>query len=492
MATFLSGQNIGYWGTTDNYIYADLSGTVTRNNNTVTLSNMTLSLTSRYSNSWGQGAYSFTVGDSSTSFTVTANGTDLGSYSLNSYSFSVSASQTSESVSWSSYDGNSGSFTVTFASGGSAPSGGYITDASSSWGAGEINVTASAAGVSSTGGVSLTTLQFKVLESAYTTSGLPARQINISNGDAVTVNNGSPAYSGGITILPNKQYYLGIYAANSISDYSYNGGSIVTKPQPPEIYKVETTGDTAVVYWRIAADGGYYSKTMEYSTNSGSSWKSLSTASGSGAKQGYFTMRTLLPGQQYSILTRTRTTAGTSTSSPYYFTTNNMALYGSEDLHATRIDTLYGAVGMTFWGQDYYYARPIYKLYGAVPESSYRPNVYLGIFEGTSVNMDTLYYYIRNTLNEPDRDPQVITVVRNDDDEYTVKLTFTNGNYYTWSQLIASAALSKLEDLGVSGLELSDLSGMTIGSTNSGITFIYSTIWKTKLAYQGFGHLTYS
>lgn len=120
MATFFSGQNIGYWSSTSNYIYGTLTGNVSRSGNTVTLSGMNLSLTTRYT-STGSGQLWFEVNGTRTTFTASASGTSLGSHGLNNTSFSVSTSQTSASVSWKSSDGNTGSFTVTFPSGATVP-----------------------------------------------------------------------------------------------------------------------------------------------------------------------------------------------------------------------------------------------------------------------------------------------------------------------------------------------------------------------------------
>ena len=90
MATFFSGQVIGYWSTSTNYMYGTLTGDVTRSGNTVTLSNMSLAITSRYT-SYGTSSDSLTVNGTPTSFTVNfgSGSTSAGSYAINSTSFSV-------------------------------------------------------------------------------------------------------------------------------------------------------------------------------------------------------------------------------------------------------------------------------------------------------------------------------------------------------------------------------------------------------------------
>lgn len=160
MATFFSGQVIGYWSTSTNYMYGTLTGDVTRNGDTVTLSNMSLAITSRYS-SYGTSSDSLTVNGTSTSFTVNfgSGSTSAGSYAINSTSFSVAASDTSHTVSWS-YSGNgeqtgSGTFVVTFPAGYTAPDTPTISGSNTSATSNTITYGTTSFGNPSTGTVTL-------------------------------------------------------------------------------------------------------------------------------------------------------------------------------------------------------------------------------------------------------------------------------------------------------------------------------------------------
>lgn len=350
MATFLSSENIGYWGQTNNYIYADLTGTVSRTGNTVTLSGMTLSLTSRYGNSYGSGSYSFTVNGTSTSFTINASGYNLGSHSLNSTSFSVSTSQTSASVSWRSSDGKSGSFTVSFPSGGSAPSGGYINGLSAVWNntAGEIQVSTTSAGVSNTGGSALTALSWLLTESPYV-SGIARVQRGLpSNGAASTLSNSLNAWSAGvIDVGPNKRLYSGLYAVNSTGNYRYQGSSIITPAAPLQIIGYSIGDTSAVLTYATIADSGYYDKTLEYSIDGGTTWTTIATATGGSVATGTFTITGLTADTQCTIKTRVTTTAGATVAPDITITTDsgkNIAFYAPVNDEAKKAQILYGSV----------------------------------------------------------------------------------------------------------------------------------------------------
>ena len=118
MATFFDGNQTYTW--TGYPVYGKLTGDVSRSGNTVTLSNMVLTLWAS-ATVWGSDNLTFTVNGTATGFTATGSGSSLGSHGINSTSKTVGGGDTSTSISWSTSDGFSGSFTVTFPSG--APSG---------------------------------------------------------------------------------------------------------------------------------------------------------------------------------------------------------------------------------------------------------------------------------------------------------------------------------------------------------------------------------
>lgn len=315
MATFFSEEIVDYWSDPNNYVYGTLTGNVSRSGNTVTLSNLQIELTPRYS-SYGTSSWDFQIeGDTVFDDTISAPPRTL---SLNSVSFGVSAAQTSKTVSWRGPGGTySGSFTVNFPAGATGPSGGYIS--SKNPGTDTITLTG---GITNNGtGATKTYVELIVLERAYTEGGIPQRFEGFNAMSATkTITNSSSISAGGITISPNKRYYAGVYADNGVEVYRYDGGTVVTKAKAPTVELTSVEGDEATFSYSQPADGGYYTKYVEYSLDGGSSWTTAATISGTSASSGTFTISGLSSGTTYTIKTRTRTTAGSSTAPDIEFT----------------------------------------------------------------------------------------------------------------------------------------------------------------------------
>lgn len=203
MATFFSGEVVGYWATTpSNYIYGTLTGDVSRSGNTVTLSNMYLNVSFRYS-AYGSGSYTFYVNGTPTTWTMDAASP---SHSLNNTSFNVTASQTSATVSWTGSDGYAGTFSVSFPSGVVKPNTPTISTSvidshtiAVTWGT-------TSFGVPSTGTIYL----------YGDTSSTPTTQIS----SKTTTGNTTFTFS---NLTPNTTYYFRSRATNGqlYSDYSY-------------------------------------------------------------------------------------------------------------------------------------------------------------------------------------------------------------------------------------------------------------------------------
>lgn len=308
MATFLSGVRAYTWS--GYAVEGTLTGDVSRSGNTVTLSNMMLSLTCPAGSAWGTDTLSFTVEGSSTSFPVTASGTSLGSHSLNNASKNVAASDTTASFSWSSSDGFSGSFDVSFSPGGDAPSGAFISAKQ----AGTDSITL--IGGVTNGGSSAASVELVVLERAYTQSGIPQRYEPLGGAlsGTKTITNSSPTSSGGITISPNKLYYVGVYANNSAGDLRYDGGTVVTLPMPITLGEPTVADDEVTIPFQTEADGGFYEKIIEYSIDGELTWVTAATITGGSASTGSFTI-TDLPSGTTTVAVRARTTSGASASS---------------------------------------------------------------------------------------------------------------------------------------------------------------------------------
>lgn len=304
MATFFSGQAIGYWYYTSNTLSATLTGDISRSDNTVTLYNMRLSITSAQSSS-GTDTFTFTVNGTSTSFTLNPSGTNFGTHSLNNTSFSVSSSATSKSVSWSSSDGYSGNFTVNFISNVSVSD---VTPSTESF-----TATVSIAGWGGSGDASS---RYRELQCwTYNSSSfVEPRRYQAVYGNtlsgSITVSNSS---SGSLTITPNTRYTLGAYASNGTQNTSSQriGNYVTLAPQDTLTVSAAHSSSLDIDY-SVPADGGFYAKTLEYSIDGGTTWVAYDTISGGSATSGSFTISGLQANTTYTIKSRVTTTAGTT------------------------------------------------------------------------------------------------------------------------------------------------------------------------------------
>ena len=250
---------------------------------------------------------------------------------------------------------------------GNPPSGGYIDELRA-----EYNLTnrliefySSNAGVSSS--TALTSLKFLILKVPYTTSGLPRQEIAFTNNSSVTLNkNNSTALSGGVTILGNDLYYAGIYAANSIGDYRYNGPSVVSPCEPATFSFEPININSIAVSYATVADGGYYSKTLEYSLD-GESWNTGATVSSGAASSGTFNISSLDPYKEYTIRFRVTTPAGFTDGESISFTLLKPKFYGPVNSLTEKTNKLYGSLNnqsktiVKFYASENGRAKLIYK-----------------------------------------------------------------------------------------------------------------------------------
>ena len=253
--------------------------------------------------------------------------------------------------------------TITISAQGTPPSGGFIDDLTTYWDSqnNEIRVHTTSAGVTNTGSSGLTILRWNITESAYV-AGIARRSIDITNGSAATLSNSLSTYTGStIDIIPNKQYYTGIYAANSNGDYRYSTApTFVTAPAPASFSQWSTTQNTITIYYSTMADGGYHSKDLQYSLDGGTTWLTATTISTGNATSGSFTISGLSYNTEYEIQTRMTTLVDSTSGPTLIISTNNTPakLYGSVSDQATKIKKLYCSVN----GQT----RRVVKLYASV------------------------------------------------------------------------------------------------------------------------------
>lgn len=147
----------------------------------------------------------------------------------------------------------------------------------------------------------------------------------LSSSITVDNNSGYPT-SNPLTIIPNKMYTIGIYATNGT--YATGGqrqGNYSTKAPAPTVSKTSVTTNSGTFSYSIPNQGGQYSIALQYSLNSGSTWTTAATLTGSGAKTGTFTVSGLSAYTTYSMQTRTSTDAGQTSGSTVSFTTNGVA-----------------------------------------------------------------------------------------------------------------------------------------------------------------------
>lgn len=294
---------IDYWSSASNPMYGTLSGDVARSGNTVTLSNLTLSITSAQA-SWGTSpGWTFRVNGVATTVTLNAPPTSI---DVNGTSISVGGSATSASIPWSVDGGNSGNFTVTFPSG--APSGLALSNIVPA----TDGVTATVSVTAWNGGSSSTRARELSLCTAQSASQRKKAQIyGDTMSSALTVDNTSVLTDGAaFTITPNTRYYLTMWASNGTAGTgNSNYTAVVTLAETPTVTLTSKTSDSATFSYTVPADGGFYNKTLEYSLDGGSTWNTIATITSGSASTGTFTITGLTSGD-HTVFVRSRTTSG--------------------------------------------------------------------------------------------------------------------------------------------------------------------------------------
>lgn len=278
MATFFSNQIIGAWSRDDNYMYATLTGDIVRSGNTVTLTNMYLSISYRYY-SYGQTAFSFSVNGTATGWTMHASSP---STSLNATSFNVSTSQTSATIGWRAPE-YSGSFNVSFPSGAVAPSGLSLKNLSAT--ANTVSGVVSISSWGNPGGSNNSYRELNVSPNNSSESRRFQKKYGASLSSSITVTNNSEVL-GGSNIVSNTLYYLWGYVWNTALDTSSyrQGPTIVTAPSAPTITNISVI-DARKATFKVSevSSGTQNPIQLKYryrvSGETYSDWENLSSAS---------------------------------------------------------------------------------------------------------------------------------------------------------------------------------------------------------------------
>ena len=211
------------------------------------------------------------------------------------------------------------------------------------------------------------------------------RYSTASNTKSSRIRVANDSSSGSLTIRPNTRYWYGCYASNTAMSSSKVQGQFVTGPSRPALQFIEATDTTATLSYSVPADGGVYTKYIEYNLSGESNWYTVDTLTSGAATTGTFVISGLLSGTSYTVMLRTRTlAAAASAPDAVSFDTltsgadNENLLYGSDDGVAKRITRLYGSAN----GE----AQQITKLYGRAINPDF--------FEGTIVPNPTEYWAV--------------------------------------------------------------------------------------------------
>ena len=178
---------------------------------------------------------------------------------------------------------------------------------------------------------------------------------NVSSASVVVDNSSSGTAS--FTIQPNKQYYYGVYANNTQQSASKVVGQFVTSINSPSFSIAGRTGTSATIRYSAAADGGYYSKTVQYSIDEGQTWSTGVVIASGNATTGTFTINNLTPGVEYTVMTRTSTPKTTIGGQTLVISDKTTKFYGSVEGEAKEITNLYAS--------DSGVAKTVTKLYGS-------------------------------------------------------------------------------------------------------------------------------
>lgn len=132
------------------------------------------------------------------------------------------------------------------------------------------------------------------------------------------------------SLASNTKYYYRSRAGNGQLNSSYSSEkTAVTLASSPTVTVGSVSGNSATIDYSTVADGGFYDKTIQYSTDGGTTWQTGATVTGGSAQSGSFTIDNL-PSGENAVLVRTNTTSGADSPITVTITIQtNGKLYGS-------------------------------------------------------------------------------------------------------------------------------------------------------------------
>ena len=349
MATFVSGLYVGTFG--GRTLNMNVTGNISRNGTTVTLTNISCYLYSTdggtwwasAARTWGLRAPGGEAVSTSVPYTPSANSR---TFSLPNLSFYLANSSTSCTMYVTGPDGNFAFTLGGIPQGAVAPSGLNVTLTSVQDTSATMKVTLSSYGTPS----SEANRYIEASIMGQSTYGGKYRWATskASTSAVITVNNNSSTSSSNpLTIVPNTQYWYGAYATNTVMDTSMVKGTFITLPAYiSDVVVNDVGGGEVVVSVLHASEGTADTAYTEYSYDQ-TEWTVI---------QDTFRLEVYTA---TTIYVRRRNGTGTTpvrTVSIVPATT--VKLYGSVDGQAKEIKKLYGSVD----GK----AVRISKLYGSV------------------------------------------------------------------------------------------------------------------------------
>lgn len=157
----------------------------------------------------------------------------------------------------------------------------------------------------------------------------------------VQVDNNAGGTSTGLTIVPNTQYWYGGYATNGlVTTGGTVVGTLVTLPDLPARSVRSIANGVATIDYTLLQDGGYYPKTLEYSTDGGDTWNVVTTVASGNATSGSFEVTDVDEGTE--LLIRVTTTSGSTYGEPLSFSADGWPFYGSVSGRSRKTSKLYG------------------------------------------------------------------------------------------------------------------------------------------------------
>lgn len=123
---------------------------------------------------------------------------------------------------------------------------------------------------------------------------------------------GNSSYTNG-SLASNTKYYYRSRANNGQMNSGYSTEkTAVTLAATPTVSVGSISGNDVTINYSTVADGGFYDKTIEYSTDGGTTWQTGATVTGGSAQTGSFVIDNL-PSGDNSVQIRTTTTSGSDT-----------------------------------------------------------------------------------------------------------------------------------------------------------------------------------